>query len=71
MLSEIASFQIFGKPLIMWGGLLTIVLLIITALIPILRRKYMQIPYELHVWMARVTIVIALFHGILALSMYL
>jgi hypothetical protein len=71
MLTDIALYQILRRPLVMWIGILTIVLMLITALIPILRKKNMQIPYELHVWMARFTILIAVFHGVLALSLFL
>jgi cytochrome b561 len=72
MFSNIAFFQILGKPLIMYGGILTFLLMLFTASIPSLQKKWPKIfSFNLHVLMARITIFLALVHGVLGLSIYL
>jgi len=71
MLSQITYFQILGKPLIMWGGIITFLLLVATAAIQILNRKGItRIPIVWHKRMALITIASALVHGILGLANY-
>lgn len=71
MISQIALTQFLGKPLIMYGGLLTFVLLILTASIPTLMKKKIKwIPFKYHPPMAKITIAVALLHALLGLSIY-
>ena len=72
MINQIAYIVILGKPLILWGGLITLISLIFTALISILNnRGNHKIPFKWHPIMARVTIAFALIHGSLGLLAYL
>jgi hypothetical protein len=72
MLQQIATFQIFGLPLILYGGIITFLCLIMTALVPILnQRNITHLPFKLHIWMARITIALALIHGILGMALFL
>jgi hypothetical protein len=71
MLKEIALSQIFGLPLVVYGGIMTITLLIITALLGFLISKGKFHNLKMHVWLARITIVFALGHATLALSIFI
>jgi hypothetical protein len=71
MLTQITFFPIFGKPLIMYGGILTLLCMFFTAVIPSLQKKWpSHFNFRLHVIMARITIVLALFHGFLGMMIY-
>lgn len=71
MITEIAYFTIFGKPLIMYFGILTLTSILITALIPILnRRGITKIPLKWHFRFAYISIALAFIHGILGLGPY-
>lgn len=72
MLDQITDFQIFGKPLIMWTGVLALLLFIFTALISILnKRKVHLIPRKWHSRIAMIALIAALFHGTLGLFRYI
>ncbi|MFC1616090.1 hypothetical protein ACFL21_03035 [Patescibacteria group bacterium] len=60
MISKIAYFMILGKPLIMWGGIATLILLIVTVILSKKDRK-------MHKILATITFIIALMHGILGI----
>lgn len=71
VLNQITYFQILGKPLIMYLGILAVLLLLFTALIPVLNKKGVtKFPFNMHPIMARITIVFALIHGLLAVLAY-
>lgn len=71
-MGNIAYFQIFGKPLILWGGTLTLICLLITAGISVLNnRGNHKIPFKWHPIMARVTIILGLIHGTMGILAYL
>jgi hypothetical protein len=71
VLEQITYFQIFGKPLIMYGGILTLLLTLFTASIAILNKKGINtIPFPWHQRMAIVTIIFALIHGTLGVLAY-
>jgi hypothetical protein len=60
--------SVFGQPLIFWGGLTTLTLLITTAVMGILTRfGIVVIDPRLHFAFAIMTIVAALFHGTLGI----
>jgi hypothetical protein len=70
-LAQIAYYQILGKPVIMYMGILTITLFFATASIPYLKRKgFSKIPYNLHPTMAKIALTSAVIHAILAISAY-
>ena len=72
MIRTIAGFLIFGRPLTVYMGILTLILLIGTAMIPTLNKKRQtKIPMKYHFWLARTTIGIAILHGVLVSSLYL
>lgn len=71
MIAQIALTQFLGKPLIMYGGILTLLLLLFTASIAIMMKKGIKyFPFKYHPPMAKITIVVALFHALLGLSIY-
>jgi hypothetical protein len=71
VLNQITYSQILGKPLIMYLGIIAVLLLLFTALIPVLNKKGVtKFPFSLHPIMARITIAFALFHGLLAVLAY-
>jgi hypothetical protein len=72
MLTNITYFNIFGKPLIMYIGIFTLLSMIITALIPVLKKKNgtRLIPFKWHSRMAIVSIIFAVLHGILGILIY-
>ncbi|RQD80161.1 MAG: hypothetical protein D5R99_05985 [Methanocalculus sp. MSAO_Arc1] len=72
MLQTIAYTQVFGLSLLAVLGILLLVSLLTTASIAVLKRSgKIKVPFTWHFWMARLTIMIALVHGILGLSPYL
>lgn len=71
MLRNISYYLIFGKPLIMYLGILTLLLFLFTALIGYLNVKGIQIiPFKWHPRFAIITIILALIHGILGILAY-
>jgi hypothetical protein len=71
VLNQITYFQILGKPLIMYAGIITIFLLLFTAAIAIMSKKgNSKIPFKWHPIFARITIVFALVHGLLGVLAY-
>jgi hypothetical protein len=71
MLQEFSYYPIFGRPLIMYLGIVTIVSFLITASIPLLRRSgLVKIPFVWHIRMAVLSICIALVHGMLGMAAY-
>ena len=64
MLNSISYYMIFGKPLIMYGGILTLLCFLFTATISVLNKKGIHtIPFEWHPRMAVISICLALIHG--------
>jgi len=71
MIAKIAYILIFGKPLIFYTGILTILSFWFTALIGYLNfRGSHAIPFKWHPKMAMLSISLSLIHAILALSIY-
>jgi hypothetical protein len=77
MFQEVSYYLIFGRPLIMYLGIVTIVSFLITASIPLLRRSgvlsrrgVVKIPFIWHPRMAVLSICIALVHGMLGIAAY-
>jgi len=71
MVSSLA-FQLFlGKPLIMYGGILTFLSLLFTVTIGALNRRGITvIPFKWHPRMAVLTIVIGVIHALFGLSVF-
>lgn len=71
MISNIALTLLFGKPLIMYGGILTFLLMMSTVTVGILNSKgNFTIPFKWHPRLARVTVIIGILHAIFGLSIY-
>ena len=72
MISEIAYISILGNPVIFYLGIMTYVMLLLTAGIMILNiRGIIKFPLNYHKLAAYITITIATVHGLLGLSVYL
>ncbi|MDP2708852.1 MAG: hypothetical protein Q8O93_02275 [bacterium] len=71
MINALANTLIFGNPLIMYGGILSLLLLLSTAAVGILNyRGIIIIPFKWHPRLAAATIIIALIHALFGLSFY-
>jgi hypothetical protein len=71
MFQEISYYLIFGFPLIVHLGIITILMLTITALIALLKRKVnIKISIKWHHRLAYFSIILALLHGIFGLFAY-
>jgi amino acid permease len=71
MLQEFSYYLIFGRPLIMYLGIVTIVSFLITASIPLLRQRgVVKIPFVWHMRMAGIAIALGLIHGVLGIAAY-
>jgi len=71
-LHAIAYAPVLGRPLILWAGLSTLLLLLLTATVAGLNRRGIHtIPLVWHFRLAYLTIILALAHGILGLLLYL
>jgi hypothetical protein len=72
MISQFAYTLIFGKPVIMYGGILTYLLLLSTAGVSLLNVKFQihVIPFKWHPRLATLTIIVATLHAILGMSLY-
>jgi hypothetical protein len=71
MIHEIARTLFLGKPLIMYGGITTFLLLLFTALVGYLNFKGKQIiPFKWHPILAITTIIVATIHAIFGLSIF-
>ena len=71
MFQDISYTLIFGKPLILYLGVLTLSAFIITAAIAVLNLKGIRtVPFEWHSRCAEVAIFLALVHGALGILAY-
>lgn len=71
MLTQITYFQILGKPLLMYFGIITFLLLLLTAWIGQQNKKGItKIPLVWHFRLAKVTITLAIIHGLLGILAY-
>ncbi len=70
-LQNLAYQPIFGFPVIGYLGIFSYLFLIAAALVMVLtRRRIVKIKPKYHFILARITIILATVHGILALSVY-
>lgn len=71
MIREIALTMLFGKPLMMYGGIATLLLLLITSAVGFLNYKRItRFPFKWHIYLAFVTIIFSIVHGLFGLSLY-
>lgn len=72
MIANIAYTLVFGKPVIAYLGVLTLLSLYFTATISILNTRGIHfIPFKWHPRLAVITLILATIHGIFGLSVYL
>jgi hypothetical protein len=72
LLNQIIFYNILGIPLAAFGGIITLLCLLFTASIAVMNRRGIhKIPMEWHFAMAKVTVALALIHGILGLLAFL
>jgi hypothetical protein len=72
MLTQLAYYQILGKPFIMYTGILALLFLLVTATLGSLlyKRLLAWSSFKIHPLFAALAIALALFHGLLGLSVY-
>jgi len=71
MFQDITYFLIFGKPLIMYLGILTLLAFLFTATIAAMNLQGIRtIPFKWHPRCAAVAIFLALVHGLLGMLAY-
>jgi hypothetical protein len=71
MFVEITYFPIFGKPLITYLGILTLLAILITASVAVMNKKGIRIiPFRWHPVCAGCAILLALVHGLLGMLAY-
>jgi hypothetical protein len=71
MIQEIAFTLILGKPLIMYGGILTFLLMLFTATVGALNFKGIAvIPFRWHPRLAIITVTAAAIHAFFGLSVF-
>jgi hypothetical protein len=72
MVHNIALTLFLGKPLVMYGGIATFLLLLFTATVGFLNFKGISIiPFKWHPRLALLTIIVAIGHAIMGLSILL
>jgi hypothetical protein len=71
MFQEFTYYLIFGIPLIVYLGIVTIFIFIITALLALLKRKAkIKISINWHYRLAYISIFLALIHGLFGILAY-
>lgn len=72
MIREIAYYPIFGKPLILYGGILTLLLFMLAWAVAYLNVKkgIHTIPFEWHTRLGTVAMILGIIHGSLAILAY-
>ncbi len=68
---KLTYFMILGKPLIFYTGILTLLLLFLTASVSILAKYNIKwLPQRWHKHLATATMIMAIMHGIMGLANY-
>jgi len=71
MIHNLALTLFLGQPLVMYGGILTFLLMLFTAAVGFLNIKGISvIPFKWHPRLAILTIVVATIHAIFGLAIY-
>ncbi|MFA7654221.1 MAG: hypothetical protein WCX97_04235 [Candidatus Magasanikbacteria bacterium] len=71
MLKEIALLSLFGQPVIMYGGIFTLLLFLIVGIIGlVIHSGKSRISMSWHINLARLALVIGLIHAILGISLF-
>lgn len=68
-IAEIAYTEVLGMPIVVWGGITTLTLLIITAAIGWLNTHGKRVaPFKVHVRLGFITIIFGVLHGLLVIA---
>lgn len=71
MFTDITYMLIFGKPLIMYLGIITLLSFLTTAAIGyVILHGIRKLPFSWHIWGARISIGLALVHAFLGVAAY-
>lgn len=71
VLNEITYYPFLGKPLILWGGILTLLTLMGAGALPFLnQKKIISTPPSWHPWASRIGLLLGLVHGALGILAY-
>lgn len=71
-LNNIAYTYWGNYPVVVYLGIITYLLLLITAAIPQMnRRRWTRIPIKYHIILAYITVILATIHGLMVLAGYL
>jgi len=71
MLTDITYYPIYGKPFILYLGIITLTSFLITASLGIIHRKrLLNIKFIWHPFMAGISISLAILHGVLGILAY-
>jgi hypothetical protein len=72
MVQDIAYTLFLGKPLIMYGGMLSFFLMMFTAVVGFMNfHGNHKIPFKWHPRLALTTIIVVVVHAVMGLSVYL
>jgi len=72
MLENFTYYPIYNIPLIIYIGIFTLIIFFITAIIAYLKRRgKIKISIKWHYYLAYVSLILGLFHGIIALLAYI
>jgi hypothetical protein len=75
MFTQIAFYPILNLPLIVWGGVFTLGLFILAAIVGVLNSKGITRPplitYKVHILIATIGLIIGILHGILGLLAFI
>lgn len=72
MIQNIALTKMLGLPVVAYGGIFTLLLVIATATVGYLRLKGVTtVPFKVHPQLALATIILALIHAFFGLSLFL
>jgi len=72
MLSEIALIKIAGLPMVAYGGMFALLLIIITGYMGhSLMKGEQKFSVKVHKNLFRITLIVGLFHGLVGLSIFL
>jgi len=65
---QLAYTDVLGLPLLAWGGIASLILLILTFSVGALNRRGVHIiPFNYHKPLAVATLIVAIFHGLMGL----
>ncbi|MBU0671082.1 hypothetical protein KKF29_02890 [Patescibacteria group bacterium] len=72
MLIEITYYEILGKPLIMYLGIITLLCFFFTASISVAFKKNIKfVPFKWHPIMAKISLTLACLHGLLGVLAFI